>query len=82
MNRFNVRFDPPSFAFVDAPSFVPTLDDGIGEWLPLTVEEFGRSGECGRRHPFDQIGILVGNFEGPFPVFIGADFVPVNGEGA
>ncbi len=81
INRLSVRFEPFSFGFGDRLSLIAVLDDGIGELLPNVIEGWCLNGECGRRQPLDQLGILAGNLEERFPPFIGADFVPVNGEG-
>jgi hypothetical protein len=58
INRFNVRFDPPSD--------VSACDDGIGEPVPTVVKGLGRNGECGRRQPLDQVEILTDTFEEEF----------------
>lgn len=69
MKRFSVRLDPLSFELCEN-SLIVRLDNGTGEAVRafVTVDGKIRNGECGRRQPFDQLGLRIGNFEEEFPI--------------
>jgi len=73
IKRLSVRLDPLSFEFIDV-SFIPICTVGSGKPFPIVI------GEYGRRQLLDQLGFLIRDFDGKFPIFIGADFVAVNDE--
>lgn len=99
IKRLRVRFDPLSFCvFDESLALVPAPDDRFGEpikfdplvvdteWLLVVPCWRGRNGECGRRQPFDHVGVdkvvfgvgeRYGFFKETLPAFCGDDFVNV-----